>query len=714
MNTQTPCNRNPEPNTIIYKTMKSFLKKIFSLMLILALFGISSCKKDFETSELDSLQYGLAIPLGTMSLSIDDLIDYDNENIQVNADSSIQIIYRNDSILGYSVEDLISIPEQDPRTEEFKLGIIAIDDFGPITSDIYLYEMLNQIDTVTADSIRSLDGTNAIFPGMNSNADQYFSFDDFDNFERVVFSEGELILSLTNNLPVEFSSAQMEIYTIDLNLNPILIGTFTYSALNPGQFASDTIQLANSTLYNSFEARLTNFVSLTSLTPVLIDLDDGLSINLIGQNLKVVAGKAKLPQQDIDFIDEVLDFGVTEDERIVTLTLNNAILEYNFISTFKIDFTFQMTFPTASIDGNPVSFEISANTSGNGQIDLSNCLFDLTSNPEQPYNQIPVNIALAMGSQDQWIEFDSSSVIQFSYYLKDLEFGMIQGWIGKKEAELGREIVQVADDLLDKISGTIVFDNPQIKLLVSNNIGIPVSFQMDIQNVLRDGSVIPLDADVLTIPYPTVPGNEIVNEVVIINNSNSNLSNFLSQIPRSIEFSGNTYLNFETPASEPVYTNFITSNGSVKLGLEIDLPIALSIKDLEFVDTLETNIDTEVFEQVEYVELSILTQNGIPFEMDCLLELFDDINQPRIDSIMLDLLDPALIDNTGKVSDIAEKLSKIYLDKNRVDNLARTKHIRITAKVNSSDSGNQISSFYTDYTFDIKLGLLVRYLLEVE
>ncbi len=694
--------------------MKTNWKIIIGACLAIPMLMLSSCERDFTTTELEGLEYGLAVPLGSASLSLSDLIDDDMENVVVNADSSLQIVYRNDSILGYTVADLLELPEQNPSVETFKLGVIAIDDFGPLDADILLDEMLNQVDTALADSIRALEGFNVPLPALISNSGQEFEFSDFDDFEWVRFSEGRLILTVSNQLPLTINSAQLSVETIDPSQTIIPLGSFNYAGLAPSETISDTIQLANVTLYNAFKAQLSAFETAPSNGAVTVDLQTGITLTLVGENLKVVAGKARLPEQSIDLIEEVIDFGVEKDERLVELALQEARLEYEFSSTFSVDFLVEVDLPSTTIAGDPVHIEINANSSQSDVIDLSNCMIDLSSNAQNPYNQIPVNIALTMGAQNQWIEFDSSSVVSFTYHLIDLEFDYARGWLGKQEAALGADTVTVADEFLDKISGTILFENPEISLLVNNNMGIPVSFEMDIQNILRDGSIVDLDADVLTIPYPLVIGESIVNTPVSINNQNANLSEFLSQIPAQIFFSGNTYLNYETPANEYVYTNFITHEGEVKLGLEIDLPLALSISNLQFVDTLETTLDAETLEDVEYIELSVVTENGIPFEMDCVLELYNDIQQARLDSIEIDLLDPAAVDNSGKVIEPNRKVTKFVLDKNRIDNLAQTNFIRILAKVNTANDGADISQFYSDYTFDIQLGLLVRYYAEID
>ncbi|MCF8372044.1 MAG: hypothetical protein K9H64_10505 [Bacteroidales bacterium] len=693
------------------KKLRHVFGKHYPILLVL-LFIFTNCKKEIEPVAL-TYEPGLAVALAHAQLSLADLIPDDDPNFAVGQDGSISFIYREDSILSYSVDDLFEIPNQEEEVFKYKLGEIALNNFGPITAVASLDDLTTVIDTADAAAIQALDGTTNNLPAIVSTYEKRFDFDDFEEFEYVTFSDGWLILGAKNNIPVTFASAPTSLYTIDPMGDSTLVGVFTFTNLEPGIVQIDSIPLAGLTLYNDFMIILNSFETYASAGPVLVNLSDGIYFELNSYGVKVIAGKGKIPAQDLDGVVDSTELSAEGNERLTLVALNQASLHYSVESFIDLDASLSLELPAVTQNGVPFSFQFDASQGSSGSLDLSNSIFDLTTNPLQPYNFLPVVLSLQLAGSDTWVEFDSSLTVILKYEIDSFSFDLVQGWIGVKELSVGPDTVDFNFSELANISGSIYLADPMFHLIVDNNIGLPVDFSVDLINRTNEGLSQSLLADPFHFPYPFNPGEEIIGEIVTIDNSNSQLSEFLSVFPDRMVMGGGVVTNPDSVNTGVVYSNFVTSDGRVNIGLEFELPLSFSIQNLQFVDTVDFSIDDNLVEDAFGGHLSIVAVNGIPFETSLQLDFVDTTNFQVFDTYLIDLLEAAPVDANGKVTSTVTKVSKIEMDTDRFNSLKNANKIILKALVNTSSSSTGEAVFYSDYTLDVRVGILVNYSYDI-
>ncbi len=695
--------------------MKERYSKFLTPVLLFSLVVIfMQCKQEIEPVDTITYEPGLAIALAHGHLSLDDLIPDDDPYFSVEQDGSIKFFFRDNSIHSISVEEFFEIPVQEQEQIKYKLGEISLSNFGPIEAVATLDKMTTIIAPAEAALVQSLDGTTSNLPALQSIGEKRFDFNDFEDFEYVTFSDGWLVLGVKNNIPVTFASAAMTLYTVDPVGDSTVVGSFTFTDLPPGTTKADSVTLAGLTLYNDFMVILNSFESLASAGPVPISLSDGISMELSSYDIKVIAGKAKIPTQDLSNQIDSLEFSVESDERLTFVSLNQASLNYTVESFIDLNAEFSLHLPTVTVDGQPVSFTFSANDGASGTFDLSNSIFDLTTNPDQPYNFLPVILELHISGSDTWVEFDSSSVAQLNYDIGDLSFDLVQGWIGVHELNIGPDTVDFNFSELDNITGSIYLSDPRIHLIIDNNIGLPLDFMLHLENQTNEGLSQSLLADPFHFPHPSNPGEEIIEEYLTLDNSNSQLSSFLSFLPDKMLFGGGVKTNPDSATTGITYNNFITGDGRVNFGLAFELPLDFSIENLQFIDTVDFSISDDIIEEAISGHLSVLTLNGIPFETSLNLEFVDSGSYNVYDSFLIHVLDAAEVDANGVVINPVEKISKIEMDSDQFNSLKEANKIIITALINTSSSSSQEVAFYSDYTLDVNVGILIEYSYDIE
>ena len=683
------------------------------LIIIVVLISFISCKEEIKPLENYNWEPGMAFPIAHTTLTLGDLIPEDDPNFSSDESGLLHFHFREDSIIGFSVEDILTIPSQQEEEMSFTLGEISLDDFGPVVTHASLNNMLEMLDTTTAIIIQALDGTTTIVPELISIEAKEFEFNNFDAFEYVTFSSGQLILKVTNTLPIEFSSCSITFNTVAPDGTIIYIGDFIFTNFVAASVQTETIQLDGLTLYNDFAVTINSFTTVESPTPVLIELTAGLEFSVTSSNLKVIAGKAKIPIQNIASQDDTISISVDGQERLTYLAFNNASIDYYVESSLSIDANFTINLPNVTIDGQPAELNFSATDQTTGSLDLSNSLFDLTQDPEQPYNNFLMIVSFEIQSTNEWVEFDSSSTISIQYSIQDIEFELAQGWVGVQEITFDSDSVYTGFSELENILGTITFSEPDLHILVTNSIGLPIGFQIDMESYNTVGSSVDLDADMLQFPYPVVP-YDIVNDYVSLNNQNSNLSEFLAVIPDYFIFGGSVKTNPDSATTGVVYNNFITNDGIVNLGLEFELPFILTIDGLLFSDTLDFSMEDVKFEDAVSGHFSIFTVNGIPLETTINLAFVDSNNFETLDTYDITLLKAATVDEDGVVISTSSQTTIIELEESKFDALAKANKVIITALFNTTNSNTQDVSFYSDYTLDVHLAALINYSIEIE
>ena len=159
--------------------------------------------------------------------------------------------------------------------------------------------------------------------------------------------------------------------------------------------------------------------------------------------------------------------------------------------------------------------------------------------------------------------------------------------------------------------------------------------------------------------------------------------------------------------------NHISDQGEVLLGLTLDLPLNLRLKDLE----LETNInnikldlgDNAQAEAIKDLTLHFVVENGFPFDSNLEMIFYGQDSDVAIDSIFIDqLFESALVDGTGRVTQSTRTRGQIPLTKANIDNLLDTERIQLKAVMNTFNGGNDAIKIYHDYSIDIQVGTEVN------
>ena len=694
--------------------------KIFSSILLLLLI-CSGCKKDINLDKFNDLSISpeFGLPLANIQIKMSDILKDTDDYIQYDPDGFIRFVIREDSIANFPVDSILQIPAVDPLKIDNKLGVLEIRNLT-MFENLTLGELMTNFNASTRLILDSAVGKVTIFPALNDANTQINGIPlESNEFDFVSLSNGFLVVSFTNELPVTMDEIRMSIF----NTVPFqsLIGQLTFRNVAPNGTKLDSINLAGATLSSGLGFSLPIFKTFTSPSPVLVDSTDKIKFKVETKGLKAYQGAAKFPSQVLN--PEELTLNLNGDDpsiRLRKLVFSAGKINYNLSSNIAEKLQIKLDILGATKNGvalNPIIIEVNNNTN-NGFVDLTDVMFDLSQDPTQPYNKIKVSVEPRIISSGLIRTFDSSNFVKASFGFDDLGFKEISGFLGTREIKI--EPSESTFDLFDQFTNGFPMDDPKIKLITSNSIGLPVSVTLDAEGISSKGTKQNLNAPAFTIGYPTLAQKgQVINDIKVLDKNNSSIVQLLDLAPKTIKFGGKATLN---AAGFNGYNDFILQGAGIAVGYEVDIPLSLKTNSLIIENTAQNALFTIENGQIKdfafpidsnnlaYIDLVMRIDNGIPF--DATLDLFFADK----DSVIMDTVSAgtfmrsSIPDANGRTIKNTVATSTIRIDAETLREIRAKNLINMVIRLNFATFGSGAApvKIYSDYTAKIGLSVKVK------
>lgn len=667
------------------------------LLVILLLFISIRCDKNFDKIVSPEWNPNIAFPFIESVISLHELAVQDTSLI-INPDSTLRIFYSLDSLFNISVSEIFEIPDQETYSKSYSIGELDFIDFNLNVSPT-LNSLLPYMNEAMRDSLLKYEGAKAVFPPMIIPEPFIIETEPIESFTYVKFSEGTLVFSIFSSFPVEIIFFSMEVLN---GPDQVIIDTLEFWNIKPGDSIYDSIDLSGLELDHQFAFRNAGIVSNTSYPDsVLIDLDNGVDLQMSARNLKVINGEAVIKDQLVINQTQLVDFELDSNARIEHIDFNTCMFEYSVVSNIPVSIVAYLQLPSVLQSGvipeqyiivNPFQ---TVNTSWN----LNQSSFDLSTDPERPFNRFPVKYQIMILSSQDQVYFDSSNNIVLDFKPVDLDFSFTDGYLGKRTVILPDSVFDLDLEFFNHFDGGLTLTNPRMNIYYSNSFGIPFNLKMDITGISIDWQEQDLNLDTLYIESPQVYG-EVVHGQFNISKENSSIVEFIALTPQFIAYYGGGITN---PAG--IANNFIGSESRIDVSMDIELPLSLQTDHLMYIDTVEVNLNENDVKSIESGVFSFIIENGFPFDINLEFVILDPEFETPVETYSFDQISSAPVDESGKV--YKKKIS--YLEERinnyTFQNLKAANKVILRTKLNTYDSGNVPAVLYTSYTIGISIGI---------
>jgi hypothetical protein len=698
------------------------IKKQIYLFLTLTMAFTACVKETYNMNKLSndihySPTFGMSVANGDISLS--DIMK-PNDTIIYDSDKFVRIIFSEDSVINLKLKDFYNLTDMVNYTSGYTIGEMHIADFQSNYS-LTLNQMTNTFSAPLRTQIQGLDdGSTHIFPPFPQTDMGDLTFPAFGDFTYAVFATGTIQLSVKNNLPVSLNGIKIKLLNSS-DRSPIG-NEVDMASIAPGATSTASIDLAGKRVTNSVIAVVTQKGSPgSSPASVIVDLDNSIDIGIIGSLLKIQSGRVKLPSQLVISMNDkdTISFDPGSNVEIEKFKIATGNLSYTLTSRSQIRASFVMTLPSTDRSGIPVAETIpisTPNTVKSGTISLNNTLIDLSRDPKQIFNRLPVAYAVTVSSNGNMIDFNRDDSINIDFRLQDPNFDYVKGYFGKLTETIDPESVDLKlDDILKKISGDFHISNPSITLNYFNSFGIPIKVFIDAKGRNYKDSV-DLDLDSLTIAYPTDLITRDVSSSFPINKSNSALPDLISLPPSVIRFSGSASMNPGGMAAVGGRNNYVFGNSRFRGDLEVEVPMEFWINNLQFADTVDNFLSNEDSQNndfspsdMDYTRLDIAVNNEFPLGLSLKMALYDSVSKDTLKTINASqFLTPAPVDAYGRSSGTSESVTSIVLNQNFFNSVNDADKIIFIFKLNTTGNGANDIKIYSDYMISFRASIVAK------
>ena len=675
-----------------------FTRNYIKLWLLALVVGalLLSCRKDFDTISTSRWQPELAAPFAHSVITIENIIGNDT-NLTTTPDSLLVYIYVEDSAFNLTADSIVKPADEINFEKKYSLGEIEIKT-DTIDEPFILDAILDYINQDIADSLRKYDGTEQVFPPFELLEPAIKYFNPSDNYEYLTFSDGSLVLGIRNMMPVAFEQVQVKLEDV---ANNQILKEFTIPVLESGQLFTDSLELQGLSIANEFAVELTYFKTDGSFPDeVMINLQQGFEFTMYLNNSKVIAGKGKIAEQTVVTDTTIVEYDAENEEKLFHINFRDGKLDYTVESGLAADAVINMKFLSALSGGEvpETEIELKSGESYSEVTSVSDLSIDFTTNPEQPYNQFPVEFTITLPPTGNMVTFDSSDFVITSLDFLKIKFAYVDGFLGKQEITATPDTIEIDHSFLDDLQGEVILTEPVFDINYTNEIGVPIRFlPIYIGFNSETGAEQNLNADSIFIAAPGAPG-ETVNGSIKYDNTNSSVVDFIAIKPDRIIYDGAGFTN----GGDPVF-NFVYDTARFYGNAVSTIPLMLRSSFLSFTDTVQISAE-ETNSLLKEGTLLANVKNGFPLDMLMKLQIRDSVTDEILETVSFDEIASAPVDANGKVKQPVESEITGKFDEDFIQNLKRANKALIFLESKTFDDGKVPVGLYSGYKMNISIG----------
>ncbi|MEO6902225.1 MAG: hypothetical protein ABI315_03630 [Bacteroidia bacterium] len=404
------------------------------------------------------------------------------------------------------------------------------------------------------------------------------------------------------------------------------------------------------------------------------------------------------------------------------IELRTAIIKSGYVkfvvkSKIKEKTKFTYSIPCAKLNGKMFSIDIEVparvgNTPGvfSEVYSLANYVFDLTGVNKNKINTIYTNVKAAIDpNAKDTVSVSTTDSLSIENNFFDIKPLYAKGYFGNTTIEI--PATKSNFQFIKKITaGTIKFDDVKFKVSIDNFIGFDTRILISKLNAIstQTNTVVPLTNN--TIIGSSININRASDNAGTVTPSNynytlaknnSNIVSMINSLPDKFEYAMKITTN---PMGNLSGSNdFVYIDHLMYVKLQMEIPLSFYANNLTLSDTLDFYISTGDKPKIKSGMLTMIADNGYPFDATVQFYLLDDHNKIT-DSLLekASKINTAALDNNFKVLNKTQSVLKIPINENKVILLYNTKKVILKASYNTAAAPNYVKIFST-YEMDIKL-----------
>jgi hypothetical protein len=400
-----------------------------------------------------------------------------------------------------------------------------------------------------------------------------------------------------------------------------------------------------------------------------------------------------LEESNLPFIALNLGLGTLGGAELTSVSFETGDLAYsiNTATALTNDVDFRLRLTNASIAGQTFDTVVTlpaGSTSFDELIDIDGLNFDL-SNGGTSVNYIEVFLGIENTAQTQ-----DGQVFDFGVGLKNLSLNVAEGYFGTRPVNIPSGQFNFDLGGIEEFTNGLTLTDPSLTLIATSNLGIEIELAPNFNGVNGNNEIQSLGFQPQTVNAASSPNTPVVSRIEV-NRNNSQIVPFMANIPNTILYSGQATINPGVNTAN----NFISQNASFELGMEVDIPLEFSAKNMMLEQRIsDLNLTTgDTSSLIESLTLFFNNKNGFPFELALTVSFLDSVTGDSIEGVEIPLLEPAPIDQNGVVTQRTERQFNVTFDSEQVEKLSRVKDLLIRGRLSTPSDGTDPIRLLSSY-----------------
>lgn len=401
----------------------------------------------------------------------------------------------------------------------------------------------------------------------------------------------------------------------------------------------------------------------------------------------------------------------------VTLRSGKLRLRIKSVLETAVDFTYKI--PVAKLFGSPFETIQSVPAGAQGdtaivefEFDLADYDIDLRGLNGTGFNTLTTVFILKTSDSGQVVSIPANVpffVLEYSFVNIIPFYG--SGYFGQQTSSTEDQNTEI--DVLNRITeGQMFLDSVTIGLNITNGVGADATFLLNNLSSIntRQNTTVDLSHEIVgnTILLTRAIDIDGTAEGVIamernyeLNNSNSNIKQFIENLPDQLGFTFGFELNPLGNVSSG--NDFFYYERPFQALMDIDIPLRTTLTNLTLVDTLDWNLsENAVVDAVNSGSFTLIALNGFPLEGIVGLTLLDENGAILDELVVPSTIASPPVDSQNRVISPLESRIEIPVPDKTSGILPQTRQVCIQATFNTSGQPDMVE-FYDTYGIDIRL-----------
>lgn len=402
---------------------------------------------------------------------------------------------------------------------------------------------------------------------------------------------------------------------------------------------------------------------------------------------------------------EDIYFNISEAE-ITKVKLKSGEINYTIQSNIEGDVIYDYTIYNAiGLDGQNFTKTITVPASNNnnissltGKFDLTGYTINLRGVNNNLYNTLStfVKMKLSENHNGNLLITNQDSVVIINK-IENLKIEYAEGYFGNKHTSISNNKIHLKQ-LNNITNGNIDLSQVNIDIDIINGIGADASFKINNLNSISTNANIPLSHTIIgSENHINRAQKDLYGNITPfiytsnINSSNSNIEQWIENIPDSVYYSLDLELNPLGNISG--HYDFIKENSPFEMNMKIDMPLSFLANNLTLVDTIELN--TKNIEQLIKGKIIFEIENGFPLEATLSIK---NINNSE-ELFSNNKIKSAILNTQGKVIEKTISKCEIIFTEQSINNIKNNKKLILNIKFDSPNGYGHLDIY--DY-YNIK------------